>query len=56
MSASKKPDLEPVSPPSRRGFLAFLGMTAVAVAVRLPPEPERPRSTWTGKTRWIGHC
>jgi len=42
--------------PSRRGFLALLGVTAVAVAVRLPPEPVRPRSPWAGKTRWIGHC
>jgi len=43
---------------TRRGFLAILGVAAAAVAIgpTLPPEAERPRSPWTGKTRWIGHC
>ena len=45
-------------PPTRRMFVAMLGAAAAALAVRseLPIEPERPRSTWAGKTRWIGHC
>lgn len=50
------PPRDPRRTQTRRGFLALLGVTAAAVAVRLPPEPERPRSTWAGKTRWIGHC
>lgn len=57
MSNTKKPD---VHSPTRRGFLALLGVTAVAVAVRLPPETARPHSLWVnpknGKPRWIGHC
>jgi hypothetical protein len=44
-------------PPTRRAFVAMLGAAAAAFAVRDKlPEPERPRSTWTGTTRWIGHC
>ncbi len=45
-------------PPTRRVFFAMLGAAAAALAVRqhTSVEPERPRSTWTGKTRWIGHC
>lgn len=44
--------------PTRRMFVAMIGATAAALAIReqTPVEPERPRSTWTGKTRWIGHC
>jgi hypothetical protein len=46
-------------PPTRRAFVAMLGAAAAALAVRgrrdaAPAAP--PRSTWTGKTRWIGHC
>jgi hypothetical protein len=46
-------------------FVAMLGAAAAALAVqgraRLLPDREsagedRPRSTWTGTTRWIGHC
>jgi hypothetical protein len=38
--------------------MAMIGAAAAALAVRdtAPLEPERPRSTWAGKTRWIGHC
>jgi hypothetical protein len=46
-------------PPTRRTFVAMLGAAAAAFAVRehTPAvEPEQPRSTWAGKTRWIGHC
>ena len=45
-------------PPTRRMFVAMLGAAAAAFAIReqTPIEPERPRSTWAGKTRWIGHC
>jgi hypothetical protein len=49
--------------PTRRAFLAMLSAAAAATALtaerRLgpPDDPDdRPRSTWTGKTRWIGHC
>jgi len=57
MSNSTKPD--PSHPPTRRGFLALLGVTAAVIAVGLPPEHERARSPWVGsngKQRWIGHC
>lgn len=55
----------PWRPPTRRVFVAMLGAAAAALAVRdrarLVPEREpadedRPRRTWTGTTRWIGHC
>lgn len=43
--------------PTRRMFVAMIGAAAAALAVRHETvEPERPRSTWAGKTRWIGHC
>jgi hypothetical protein len=46
--------------PTRRAFVAMLGLGAAALAtVKIkakPGEPEPPRSTWTGTTRWIGHC
>jgi hypothetical protein len=45
------------SPPTRRHFL---GLVLAAGAISLGGEALRPephqRSTWTGKTRWIGHC
>lgn len=45
------------SPPTRRHFL---GLVLAAGAISLGREALRsephPRSTWTGKTRWIGHC
>jgi hypothetical protein len=42
----------------------MLGAAAATLAVRSrarlddrdPAEDDRPRSTWTGTTRWIGHC
>jgi hypothetical protein len=54
-------------PPTRRAFVAMLSAAAATLAVRnrarlLPSDPagpedeDRPRSTWNGKTRWIGHC
>ena len=46
-------------PPTRRAFVAMLGAAAAALAVRAPPAPApapRPRQTWSGTTRWIGHC
>jgi hypothetical protein len=45
------------SPPTRRHFLGLV-LAAGAISLgreALRPEPH-PRSTWTGKTRWIGHC
>jgi hypothetical protein len=49
---------------------AFVGMVAAAAAVLAAKGPwlgmkgiddgiddsDRPRSPWTGTTRWIGHC
>ena len=45
-------------PPTRRAFVAMLGAAAAAVTLRSKPQPETdpPRSTWSGTTRWIGHC
>ena len=45
-------------PPTRRVFIAMLGAAAgvLTLGTKVPPEDERPRSTWSGKTRWIGHC
>jgi hypothetical protein len=31
-------------------------LAAVAVGPELARRADRPRSTWDGKTRWIGHC
>lgn len=44
--------------PTRRSFVALLGGLAAALVVREQVEPPAPapRSTWTGTTRWIGHC
>jgi len=62
---SRRPDREDAPdrpatwrPPTRRVFVAMLGAAAAALALReqMPVETERPRSTWAGKTRWIGHC
>jgi hypothetical protein len=44
--------------PTRRRIMQLLA-AAVAAAVAAPATVRRaepPRSTWTGKTRWIGHC
>jgi hypothetical protein len=51
----------PWRPPTRRAFVAMLGAAAAAIAVRDPrllgrADDDRPRSTWMGTTRWIGHC
>ena len=50
-------------PPTRRMFVAMLGAAAAALAMRAergelrdPDDDNRPRSTWAGTTRWIGHC
>ncbi len=46
------------APPTRRGFLAILGVGAAVIAVGLPPDNERRSSPWrgpNGKVRWIGH-
>jgi len=47
--------------PTRRAFVAMIGAAAAALTARqtglLPGAVEEPpRSTWTGTTRWIGHC
>jgi hypothetical protein len=48
----------PWRPPTRRAFVAMLGAAAAALALReqAKPDPELPRQTWAGATRWIGHC
>ena len=44
-------------PPTRRAFVAMLGAAAASLALREKRRAEEaPRSTWTGTTRWIGHC
>ncbi len=52
--------------PTRRAFVGMIAAAAAAIAARGPALPltvaseqddsERPRDTWTGTTRWIGHC
>jgi hypothetical protein len=59
-------DRNPSSPwraPTRRAFVAMLGAAAAALAIDhrvrklgTPSDDDRPRSTWSGTTRWIGHC
>lgn len=52
----RKPALPP---PTRRAFVALIGAAAAVLAVKRPRwggDEDRPRSTWSGKTRWIGHC
>lgn len=53
----------PWPPPTRRAFVAMLGAAAASLAVRdhaspkhREPDEDRPRSSFTGTTRWIGHC
>ncbi|MEZ4359684.1 MAG: hypothetical protein R3B48_05845 [Kofleriaceae bacterium] len=41
-------------PQTRRAFLALV-LAGTAGAVVKAPRPAT-RSTWSGKTRWIGHC
>jgi hypothetical protein len=68
MPPDPKLDRTPTSPwrrPTRRVFVAMIGAAAAAIAARrtgLVPggdaelDDDRPRSTWSGTTRWIGHC
>jgi hypothetical protein len=51
----------PWRPPTRRAFVAMLGAAALAVRARQGllgggDTDDRPPQTWTGTTRWIGHC
>ncbi len=58
----------PWRPPTRRAFVSLIGAAAAALAAKragllpidapgdVPVDVEPPRSTWTGKTRWVGHC
>ncbi|HEY0480125.1 MAG TPA: twin-arginine translocation signal domain-containing protein [Kofleriaceae bacterium] len=57
-----KPSL-PWRPPTRRAFVTMLAAAAAAIAIKdrgrmlgEPADDDRPRSPWTGTTRWIGHC
>ena len=44
-------------PPTRRAFVAMLATAAASLALRdKRPKVDPPRSTWSGTTRWIGHC
>lgn len=58
MKPTVKP--EPNVKVSRRRMFALLGAAVAAAAagkIVLTPDPVQPaRSTWKGKTRWIGHC
>jgi hypothetical protein len=65
MTMSRKPGdrVAPWRPLTRRAFVAALGAAAAALAVNARSrgaledcDDDRPRSTWTGTTRWIGHC
>ena len=65
MTTPRKPreHIAPWRPLTRRAFVAALGAAAAALAVddrgrRVlgDCDDDRPRSTWTGTTRWIGHC
>jgi hypothetical protein len=43
--------------PTRRLFVAMLGAAAAAIVVpKVTAPPKSTRSTWSGTTRWIGHC
>jgi hypothetical protein len=56
----------PWRPPTRRAFVAMLSAAAAAAALAIEDrargvrvaaaDDDRPRSPWTGTTRWIGHC
>jgi hypothetical protein len=34
----------------------MLGAADAALALREKPKSDPPRTTWSGNTRWIGHC
>lgn len=63
MSASSK---KVWSTPTRRAFVGMVAAAATAIAARgkvaaivadaREDEDDPPRATWTGATRWIGHC
>ncbi|HET9621908.1 MAG TPA: hypothetical protein VFP84_11115 [Kofleriaceae bacterium] len=55
--------------PTRRAWVAMIGAAAAALVIERPvreairaaaapsdDDVDRPRSTWAGTTRWIGHC
>ena len=44
--------------PSRRRIMQMraAAVAAVVAAPAIRPRIDPPRSTWDGKTRWIGHC
>lgn len=43
--------------PTRRTFFGLVLATGAAALVGKAVTPAEPdRSTWHGKTRWIGHC
>jgi hypothetical protein len=43
--------------PTRRTFFGLVLATGAAALVGKAVTPAQPdRSTWHGKTRWIGHC
>jgi hypothetical protein len=62
----RNPAKSPWAPPTRRAFVAMIGAAAGALAIghrsggavveRAALDDDPPRSTWTGTTRWIGHC
>jgi hypothetical protein len=66
--ADRKPPRTAWRAPTRRAFVAMLGAAATALAIEHPVrqalrddhehdhDDDRPRSTWAGTTRWIGHC
>jgi hypothetical protein len=68
MTRDRNATKSPWRPPTRRAFVTMLGAAAATLAVRdrarlrTESDPadtadaDRPRSTWTGTTRWIGHC
>lgn len=54
---AKRSDAQTWRPPTRRAFVQMIGAAAAALALREREQAAEPeRSTWTGTTRWIGHC
>jgi hypothetical protein len=52
--AVKKPITTPWRPPTRRTFVAMLGLGVAALAVRTKRSKRAPVAQ--SPTRWIGHC